>query len=155
MDFACITQVKSGPVLMAKSPRKLRSHCPINFGLEIFGDRWTLLVLRDLLLKGKRSFKEFQGSEEGISTNILAERLERLTRAGLVAAERVASDSRQIHYLPTQKARTLLPVLIEMAYWGAKHDPETAAPKSFVRAYEKNRAGLIETVAAGHDPSRP
>lgn len=125
---------------MAKS---LRSHCPINFGLEIFGDRWTLLVLRDLLLKRKRSFKGFQASEEAISTNILADRLERLTRAGLVTAERVAEDSRQIHYQPTPRARALLPILIEMAYWGAKHDPETAAPMSFVHAYEKDRDGLI------------
>lgn len=139
---------------MAKSPRELRSHCPINFGLEIFGDRWTLLVLRDLLLKGKRSFKDFQASEEGISTNILADRLDRLTRAELITGERVAEDSRQIHYQPTPRARALLPILIEMAYWGAKHDPETAAPKSFVRAYENNRAGLIDAISAGTDPSK-
>lgn len=139
---------------MARSPREMRSHCPINFGLEIFGDRWTLLVLRDLLLKGKRSFKDFQASEEGISTNILADRLDRLTRAELVTAERVAEDSRQIHYQPTPRARALLPVLIEMAYWGAKHDPKTAAPKSFVRAYENNRAGLIDAISAGTDPSK-
>lgn len=137
---------------MVKSSRELRSHCPINFGLEIFGDRWTLLVLRDLLLKGKHSFKDFQASEEGISTNILADRLDRLTRAGLVTSERVAGDSRQIRYQPTLKARALLPVLIELAYWGAKHDPETAAPKSFVRAYEKDRAGLLLAVAVGADP---
>lgn len=139
---------------MAKSPRELRSHCPINFGLEIFGDRWTLLVVRDLLLKGKRSFKDFQASEEGISTNILADRLDRLTRAELITGERVAEDSRQIHYQPTPRARALLPILIEMAYWGAKHDPETAAPKSFVRAYENNRAGLIDAISAGTDPSK-
>ena len=75
---------------MVMPPGALRSHCPINFGLEIFGDRWTLLVLRDLLLKNKRSFKEFQASEEGISTNILADRLDRLVKSGLVASERVA-----------------------------------------------------------------
>ena len=132
----------------------LRSHCPINFGLEIFGDRWTLLVLRDLLLKGKRSFKEFQASEEGISTNILAERLDRLVRCGLVTSERVATDSRQIHYHPTPAGRTLLPVLIEMAYWGAKHDPKTAAPNACVRAYQTDRAGLLQAVASGADPSQ-
>lgn len=139
---------------MAPPRLPTRSHCPINFGLEIFGDKWTLLVLRDLLLMNKRGFKEFQASEESISTNMLADRLDRLTRAGLVTAQRVASDSRQIHYQPTPRARALLPVLIEMAYWGAKHDPETAAPKSFVRAYEKDRTGLLLAVAGGAIPSK-
>ena len=139
---------------MVMPPGALRSHCPINFGLEIFGDRWTLLVLRDLLLKNKRSFKEFQASEEGISTNILADRLDRLVKSGLVASERVASNSRQIHYHPTPAGRTLLPILIEMAYWGARHDPKTAAPKAFVRAYEADRAGLLRAIASGSDPSK-
>jgi DNA-binding HxlR family transcriptional regulator len=139
---------------MVTPPGAPRSHCPINFGLEIFGDKWTLLVLRDLLLLGKRSFKEFQTSEEGISTNILADRLDRLARSGLITSERVAGDARQIRYEPTLAARALLPVLIEMAYWGAKHDRETAAPATFVRAYEKDRAGLLRTIAAGADPSK-
>lgn len=138
---------------MVRIRGEVRSHCPINFGIEIFGDRWTLLVLRDLLLKGKSSFKDFQFSEERISSNILADRLDRLTRSGLVTAERVVSDSRQIRYAPTQKCRALLPVLVEMAYWGAKHDPQTAAPESFVRAYETNRAGLIQSIETGADPS--
>jgi DNA-binding HxlR family transcriptional regulator len=138
---------------MVKPARELRSHCPINFGIEIFGDRWTLLVLRDLLLKGKSSFKEFQSSDEGIATNILAERLDRMTRCGLVTAERVASDSRQIRYRPTPKGRALLSVLVEMAYWGATHDPQTAAPPSFVRAYENDRAGLVQAIEAGLDRS--
>jgi DNA-binding HxlR family transcriptional regulator len=129
----------------------LRSHCPINYGVEIFGDRWTLLILRDLLLKGKSRFKDFQSTEERIATNILADRLERLTRFGLVTGERVAGDSRQIRYRPTPKGRALLPVLVEMAYWGAKHDPLTAAPRSFVAAYEEDRAGLVHTIEVGLD----
>lgn len=139
---------------MVKARRDARSHCPINFGLEIFGDRWTLLVLRDLLLQGKRSFKEFQSSEEGISTNILADRLERLTRSGLVTAERVPGDNRQIRYEPTARGHALLPVLVEMAYWGAKYDPQTAAPGSFIQAYDTDRAGLLESIRTGTDPSK-
>ena len=138
---------------MATSPSELRSHCPINFGLEIFGDRWTLLVLRDLLLKGKRSFKEFQASEEGVSTNILADRLDRLTRSGLITAKRVAGDARQIDYQATPAGRALLPVLLEMAYWGATHDPMTAAPASFMRAYRNDRAALLRAIGEGRDPS--
>lgn len=130
-------------------PAEPRSHCPINFGLEIFGDRWTLLVLRDLLINGKRSFKEFQASEERIATNILAERLARLTRAGLIAAQRSDADKRQVLYAPTSAGRALLPVLVEMAYWGATHDPLTAAPPEFIRAYDMDRAGLLAAIGAG------
>jgi DNA-binding HxlR family transcriptional regulator len=139
---------------MITLPGTPRSRCPINFCLEIFGDKWTLLVLRDLLLLGKRTYKEFLASEERISTNILAERLERLLASGLVTAERVAEDARQIRYEPTEPGRALLPVLIEMAYWGATHDPNTAAPSTFVKAYQKDRAGLLAAIASGRDPTK-
>lgn len=139
---------------MPKPADTLRSHCPINFGLETFGDRWTLLVLRDLLLKGKCSFKEFQASEEGISTNILAERLERLAVQGLITSERSETDSRQINYHPTAKCSALIPVLLEMAYWGAKYDPKTAAPPSFARAYEKDRSALLKSMREPHEASK-
>lgn len=139
---------------MVTLPGPPRSHCPINFGLEIFGDRWTLLVLRDLLLLGKRSYKEFLASEERISTNILAERLERLLAAGLVTAERVEGDNRQIRYEPTRAGRALIPVLVEMAYWGTSHDPDTAAPGAFAKAYRKDRAGLLKAIASGRDLTR-
>jgi DNA-binding HxlR family transcriptional regulator len=139
---------------MAAGSRTPRSHCPINFGLEIFGDRWTLLVLRDLLLKGKRGFKEFQASEEGISTNILADRLERLVRHGFLTFERSTRDTRQIDYHPTAQCLELVPVLMEMAYWGARHDPATAAPASFKRAYERDRAALLKSMRATAEPKK-
>lgn len=138
-------------VTLSASPR---SHCPINFGLEIFGDKWTLLVLRDLLLVGKRTFKEFLASEERISTNILADRLDRLQSAGIVAAERSSEDTRQIHYAATAAGRALLPILVEIAYWGATYDPDTAAPDAFVKAYRKDRAGLLAGIAEGRDPKK-
>lgn len=139
---------------MVALPGTPRSHCPINFGLEIFGDKWTLLVLRDLLLLGKRNYKEFLASEEKISTNILAERIERLLAAGLMTAERVEGDNRQIRYEPTGAARALTPVLVEMAYWGASHDPDTAAPGTFVKAYRKDRSALLKAIASGRDPTK-
>ena len=139
---------------MTGKPEKLRSHCPINFGVEIFGDKWTLLVLRDLLLQGKRTFTEFQASEERISTNILAERLDRLARAGLVSPERVSSDGRQRRYVPTTAGEALLPVLVEMAYWGARHDPDTTAPAVFVAAYQSDREGLLRAIEGGADPTK-
>lgn len=102
---------------------KCRSHCPIAFALEIFGDRWTLLVLRDLLFKGKKRYKEFLASEEEIATNVLAERLRRLEREGLVTRLRPPGGGRQFVYRPTAKALDLLPVLLEISVWSAKYDP--------------------------------
>jgi DNA-binding HxlR family transcriptional regulator len=140
--------------IMVRTPRRPRSGCPINFGLEIFGDKWTLLILRDLLMQGKSSFAEFQASEEGIASNILSERLLRLEQSGLVRRHAVKDDARQVRYVPTDACHALLPVLVEMAYWGATHDMRTAAPKSFVSAYEADRARLLKALSTGVDPTK-
>lgn len=139
---------------MINLPNPPRSDCPINFGLELFGDRWTLLVMRDLLIEGKRTFKQFLGSEEGIATNILSDRLARLECAGILNRSTDEKDKRHAIYSPTPDGRRLLPVLVEMAYWGAKHDPATSAPKQFVEAYEADRDGLIKLISDGFDPTR-
>ena len=139
---------------MVRTPHHPRSHCPINFGLEIFGDRWTLLVLRDVLIEGKRSFKEFQASAEGIASNILAERLGRLEKCGLLTRSTADADGRQVSYTPTDACRMLVPVLVEMAFWGATHDPKTAAPASFLKAYKADRATLISAITNGFNPSK-
>ena len=139
---------------MIKTPSKPRSSCPINFGLEIFGDKWSLLVLRDMLMIGKTTFKEFQASEERIASNILSDRLLRMENCGLITKHFSTQDGRQTNYRITQAGRKLLPVLVEMSYWGAKHDPKTGAPKSFVAAYESNRNGLLQALASGYDPSK-
>lgn len=136
-----------------RPPGRLRSHCPINFGLEIFGDRWTLLVLRDLLLQHKRRFSDFLLSEERIATNILSSRLRRLERSGLVVVRVSSADRRAREYEPTAAARALVPVLVEMAYWGASHDSRTAAPPAFGEAYRADRTGLLAFLAAGGDPT--
>lgn len=139
---------------MVTTPSSPRSDCPINFGLEIFGDRWTLLVLRDLLIKQKRTFGELQSSDEAIATNILADRLKRLECCGLVERTTSTVDGRVMIYTPTEAARDLVPVLVEMSYWGATHDPGTGAPAEFRAAYRTDRAGLIAAIRAGADPSR-
>ena len=145
-----MTQVKN-PV---STPAPPRSDCPINFGLEIFGDQWTLLILRDLLIEQKRTFKAFQASAEGIASNILTERLKRLEAAGLITRTKSETDARQMIYAPTDAGRALLPVLVEMAYWGATHDAATGAPPAFRAAYEADRAGLIAAIRSGHSPSK-
>lgn len=137
-----------------RTPTPPRSGCPINFGLEIFGDQWSLLILRDMLIVGKRTFKEFQASDEGIASNILADRLKRLESCGIIGRERSPEDRRQVWYLPTEAGRALLPVLVEMSYWGATHDAATGAPPAFRGAYEADRDGLIRAIAAVFDPSK-
>jgi DNA-binding HxlR family transcriptional regulator len=139
---------------MVATPSLPRSACPINFGLEIFGDQWTLLVLRDLLIQQKRTFRAFQASDEGIASNILAERLKRLEVCGLVTRAASPADGRVMIYTPTEAARDLIPVLVEISYWGATHDPATGAPAAFTSAYQTDREGLIAAIRAGEDPSR-
>ncbi len=125
---------------------RCRSHCPIAFALEIFGDRWTLLVLRDLLLRAKSRYNEFLASEEGIATNVLAERLRRLEEEGLVTKSRPLGGGRQFVYRPTARALDLLPVLLEISCWSAKYDPLTAAPPAVMRRIRKNRESFIRQI---------
>jgi DNA-binding HxlR family transcriptional regulator len=122
--------------------RRRRSDCPIHFGLEVFGDPWTLLILRDLLLKGRSTYTDFLHAEEGIATNVLADRLTRLEQDGLVVADRGAGGGRARRYRPTSKAIDLLPVLLEIIAWSAAYDPATAADPAFVARLRSDRAGL-------------
>lgn len=114
---------------MAKRPRGLRSHCPVNFGLETFGDRWALLVLRDIVFRGKRSYGEFLRAEEGWATNILASRLEHLVASGILVREDHEEDGRKGRYHLTEKGLDLVPLLFEITLWSAKHDPKSEAAR--------------------------
>lgn len=125
---------------------KRRSGCPIAFGLDIFGDRWSLLVLRDLIFDGKSRFQDFLGSGERISTNILAARLEQLVRAGLIQKTPDTADKRRFAYAPTAKGLDLIPLLLEFVRWSGKHDPETEAAPEFLRLLEQDREGVIARV---------
>jgi len=106
--------------------RRLRSPCPIAGALDLVGDRWTLLVMRDLLLYDKRRFAEFLDSPEGIASNILAERLARLEGCGLIARHRYADHPPREEYHPTPRGWDLAPVLRELILWGQRHVPGTA-----------------------------
>jgi DNA-binding HxlR family transcriptional regulator len=128
--------------------KELKSHCPINFALEVLGDKWTLLIIRDLLLFGKRYYGDFLSSDEGIATNILADRLNRLEREGFVRKTGDAQHGSKYIYEPTQKAIDLLPILLEIALWSAKHDPATATPKSVVARIKRDKIGFMKEVVA-------
>jgi DNA-binding HxlR family transcriptional regulator len=131
---------------MPRTPLKLpppRSHCPIRFALDVLGDRWTLLIVRDLLFKGKHYFREFADSEERIATNILTDRLAKLEAHGIVTREPEAENRRNVRYELTRKGRDLAPILVEVIRWSGKHDPLTVAPRGFLRQIERDRDGLL------------
>lgn len=128
------------------SRAKRRSNCPISFALGIFGDRWTLLILRDLILRNKCRFKEMLASPEGIATNVLSDRLRRLVDAGLVVREPDTDDQRQWIYRPTEKALDLVPMLVELVVWGARSDSRTAVPRTFIEQFDDDREALIEGI---------
>lgn len=120
-----------------------RSHCPVTYVLDLFGDSWSFLVMRDLIMKGKRRYQELLESEEGIATNILADRLSRLEQQGIITKRRDPGNGRQFLYAPTPKGLDLIPLLLDMIQWSARHDPATAAPKEFLRRLKADREGLI------------
>src|SRR5690348_166138 len=144
---ACIVQAIFDifPAVAGKSRSKRRSDCPVSISLEILGDRWSLLIIRDLMVRGYRTFKEFQGAGEGIATNILSDRLRKLQVAGIITAGVEKTDGRKLNYRLTEKGIDLAPVLLELLIWGARHE-ETGAPCTVIDEMEKNRQQvLVET----------
>lgn len=108
----------------------------------MLGDRWSLLIVRDLMVRGLRSFKEFEESGEGIATNILADRLTKLEATGIITAEVDETDARRVNYRLTEKGIDLAPVLLELLIWGARHE-ETGAPCAVILKMEKNREEIV------------
>ncbi|GJM14805.1 MAG: hypothetical protein DHS20C13_01320 [Thermodesulfobacteriota bacterium] len=123
-------------------------NCPIFFSLEIFGDKWSLLILRDILHFDKQHYNEFLESDEGISTNILADRLKKLESEGIISKEKDPDNKKQFIYSPTKKCLDLLPIILEIAVWGAKYDPETKAPPEEMAKIRKNRKEYIQDIRA-------
>jgi DNA-binding HxlR family transcriptional regulator len=124
-----------------KPSAKRRSGCPLNASVEILGDRWSLLIIRDMMLRGFQSYKEFLGSWEGIATNTLADRLRRLEAHGIVTTEPDPSDGRKRIYSLTRKGIDLAPVLTEMVLWAAGH--EATDNQALVRLMQKDKQGFL------------
>jgi DNA-binding HxlR family transcriptional regulator len=108
--------------MVTKRKVKRRSECPLNASVEMLGDRWSLLIIRDMMLRGFRTYKEFMECYEGIATNILADRLRKLVSYGIITTKPDPSDGRKVSYLLTQKGIDLAPVLTEMVLWAAAHE---------------------------------
>jgi DNA-binding HxlR family transcriptional regulator len=131
---------------MTTNSKQCRSNCPINFVLETFGDKWTLLIVRDLMFKAKSSYGEFLQSDEKISTNILADRLKKLEENGIVKKS-IASDNRsKLIYSLTEKGKDLLPIMLEITAWSAKHDSATNTPESFLNSFNSAKSEMIATM---------
>ncbi|MBL8913874.1 MAG: helix-turn-helix transcriptional regulator [Archangium sp.] len=125
--------------------RHRRSACPISIALELLGDQWSLLVVRDLMFKGKHTFGEFLAGGEGIASNVLTDRLARLELAGVVTREPHPDDARKVRYLLTEKGLSLAPVLMELVVWSARWE-RTAAPPDEVKAMREQREAVLERV---------
>jgi DNA-binding HxlR family transcriptional regulator len=125
-----------------KSMARHRSACPVSVSLDIFGDRWSLLIIRDMMVRGYRTFREFQHDGDGIATNILTDRLQKLKIAGILTHEAVPDDGRSSYYRLTRKGIALAPVLLELLIWAARHE-DTGAPCAFVEQMEQNRATVL------------
>jgi DNA-binding HxlR family transcriptional regulator len=131
---------------MPRKPKsKRRSRCPVSVSLELIGDRWSLLIIRDLMVRGYRTFNEFEDAGEGVATNILSNRLRRLKSTGIIANEVDAADQRRVNYRLTKKGIDLAPVLLELLIWGARHE-KTEAPCSVIEKMAEHRQALLSEV---------
>ena len=130
---------------MSGSKHTAKSNCPVTYALEIFGDRWTLLVLRDILLESRHTYRDILDAHPGMATNVLADRLRRLLRRDLISKERDEHDARQFIYKPTELSVSVIPMLVEMIVWGSKHGDASADP-DLLRRFDDDRVRVIEEI---------
>ena len=145
MHFASDIANVAGVRGKGKRKSKRRSGCPVSIALDGLGDKWSLLIVRDLMIRGYRTFREFQASGEGIATNILADRLRRLESRGIICAEAEESDARKVNYRLTDKGIDLAPVLLELLIWSARHE-QTGTPCSVIEEMARHREALLAEV---------
>jgi len=120
-----------------------RSDCPISTALDILGDKWSLLVIRDMMFKGKNTYGDFLDSEEKIATNILADRLSLLESAGIISKHKHPESKAKVLYKLTDKGVDLLPLLVEIIEWSEKHHKVHPTAKKFAAQLRKDKQGLI------------
>ncbi len=133
---------------MAKKTTSDWHGCPIRYAAAIFGDEWSMLILRDLLFKGCKHYADFLGSEEGISTNILAARLVSLESEGMVHKEVDPEHGARFIYRPSEKCMELIPAMLEIIEWSEKWDRQTGVPDSFSIELKNDRAALASKIKA-------
>lgn len=131
---------------MPGNDKKRNTGCPIAFALDTFGDRWSLIIIRDILLKGVRTYSELLKADEGIATNILANRLKEFELSGIITKTRDPENKKQYIYKITRKGAELTPILLEMIRWSAKYDPNTIAKKEVLKRIKHDREGFIKDI---------
>lgn len=126
-----------------------KSNCPVNQSLEVFGDKWSLLIIRDLMFNEKKSFREFLNSDEKIASNILSARLEMMEKEGVLIKRKDANHKQKIIYSLSEKGIDLLPIIIEIGFWGVKYKPVTAKQKLRAKALKNNTEKLLKEMKLG------
>jgi DNA-binding HxlR family transcriptional regulator len=128
------------------SMNKKRSDCPISCSLDVIGDKWSLLIIRDVMLRGKMSYSEFLNSEERIATNILVSRLTILEGEEILAKEVSPENKSKYIYSLTQKGADLLPIIIELMDWGAKYN-KNCPRKELGQRIKKDKAAVVRELS--------
>ena len=123
-----------------------RSDCPISYALDFLGDKWSLLVIRDLVFEEKRFYKDFLNSKEGIATNVLSDRLKKLENTGLITSKVYEQLKTQKEYSLTEKGKDLIPILIEIILWSAKHEQGLAVSEEFIVRANQNKEQVIQNI---------
>lgn len=131
-----------------------RSGCPIGIALDVIGDPWTLLIVRDLMFKGAKTFNDFLVAGEGIATNVLTDRLARLETNGIVTKVRDTQDARRFIYRLTEKGIDLTPALVELVLWSARYE-KTDAPPEVLQVMRTDRTGFMAQVREAWKASQP
>ena len=132
---------------MAKSKTDCRqTGCPIAFTLDIIGDKWTLLIIRDMIFKGRRYFGEFLEANEKIATNILTDRLKKLEDNEIITKTQDPEHQKKYIYELTPKGVGLIPVILEVILWGTKNDPNTTTPKELFRRLNKDKSKFTQEI---------
>lgn len=128
---------------MAPSGKQHTGNCPVAFALDLLGDRWSLLIIRDMLLKESKTYGDFLGSGEGIATNVLANRLKDLEDAGVITRKQDPDNRRSYLYSLTEKGFDLAPIILEMFRWSAHHGHKAAARSKLLQRFEKDPDQLL------------
>jgi DNA-binding HxlR family transcriptional regulator len=131
--------------------KRMPTECPVVFTVDILGDNWSLIILRDILLNGKSHFREFLASKEKIASNILSNRLEGMVAAGLIVKQSDTRNKSAAIYRPTQKALDLLPMLFELIKWGARYNPDIDMSDPGIQLLMRDQDALHRKVLASFE----
>jgi len=134
---------------MRNENKKRQTGCPLAFGLDTFGDRWSLLVIREIMLRGKKTYSEFMEADEGIASNILIDRLKHLEAEGIIVKSRDPENRRSFTYALSKKGRDLAPIILEIVIWSGAHDKRPFARRDVLKKIQKDRDGFETGLRSG------